>query len=150
MSSARADLVSYWEFDGNALDTAPGGVNDGTLFGPTFSGDVPAAIGGGSSLSLVGPGSYVGIPANASLNSSAFTLSYWLKDPGQLDGGGVSTSAGHNRITSRGSDSFETSVSNAATASLPDSSRLKFYAGGWVTTTGTTKPAGWTHVAYVA
>lgn len=149
-TSARGDLVSYWNFNNDVLDGAPGGVNNGALFGPTFSVDVPAAVGSGASLSLSGPGSYVGIPANANLNSPTFTLSYWLKDPGQLDGAGVSTSAGHNRITSRGSDSFETGVSNAATATLPDSSRLKFFASGWETTPATTNPSAWTHVAYVA
>lgn len=147
---ARADLVSYWTFDGDTVDHE--GANNGTLFGPSFSGDVPPVIGGGNSLQFGGPESYLSVAADASLNSSTFTLSYWIKDPGQLDGVGVSTSAGHNRVFSRGGDTFEIGVSNSPAASLPDTSRLKFYSPGtgWVTTSASTDPSQWMHVAYVS
>src|SRR5690349_19256188 len=53
---------------------------------------------------------------------------------------------------SRGGDSFEIGVSNSPSAGLPDSSRLKFYApgAGWVTTSTSTNPAQWMHIAYVS
>ncbi len=145
-------LVAYWDFDDNVADhSATTPANNGVAFGSVaYSSDVPGAVGSGKALSITGPNSYVGVAASASLNSSVFTLSYWLKDPGQLSGTGVSSSAGHNRITSRGSDSFETSVSNAPGATLPANSNLKFYASGWTQTSATTSPSQWMHVAYVS
>jgi hypothetical protein len=149
-ATASADLVSYWNFDGDTLDQH--GLNHGTAIGTSYNGDVSPAVGFGSSLQLTGPGSHVNVLADPSLNSSVFTLSYWIKDPGQLDGVGVSTSSGHNRIFSRGSDSFELGVSNAPGGSPADTSRIKFYSPstGWVTTSATTDPAQWMHVAYVS
>jgi hypothetical protein len=149
-ATASADLVSYWTFDGDTQDQL--GVNHGIGVGAGFSGDVTPAVGFGNSLQLTGPGSHVNVPANPSLDSSVFTLSYWIKDPGQLDGGGISASAGHNRVFSRGSDSFEIGVSNSPAAALADTSRLKFYSPstGWVTTGTSTDPSQWMHVAYVS
>jgi hypothetical protein len=146
---APSSLVGYWDFNDNAEDHGATGANDGTLVGGTYSTNVPAAIGSGKSLSLTGGTSYVSIPANASLNSNVFTLAYWIRDPGQTTGTGNSGSGniGHNRITSRTSDTFETAVSNNA-AGLGNSS-IKYYASGWVETAYTTTPQ-WTHMAYVS
>jgi hypothetical protein len=47
----RADLVGYWNFDGNVLDQSGTG-NDGELFDATYVDEVPPAIGSGQSLNF--------------------------------------------------------------------------------------------------
>ncbi|RIK81824.1 MAG: hypothetical protein DCC68_07760 [Planctomycetota bacterium] len=145
-----ASLVAYWNFDDNVDDHSATGVNDGTIVGATYDTSVPAAIGSGKSMSFSGGASRVAIAPHASLNSSVFTLAYWIKDPGQTTGTGNSGSGniGHNRITSRANDSFETAVSNNAAAG--GNSSIKFHSNGWTETTFTTTPNQWIHMAYVA
>jgi hypothetical protein len=92
----------------------------------------------------------VEIPANAALNSSKFTLAYWMQDPGQTTGVGSSVGhTGHNRLTSRGTNSFETAVSNTAAAGGNSSAKF-FSQGAWTETTHSTTPGAWTHMAYVS
>lgn len=132
---AQAALVGYWPFDGNAQD-ASGTGNHGALNGNAgFSGSVPAAIGSGQSLSVDGTGDFVNVPANASLDSSTFTLSYWVNQNGAVQDGGF------ERVTSRGGDTFETAVSNTG--------QLSYYNGAWNGTGQNVPGSGWTHVAWV-
>ncbi len=136
LSFAEGQLQGYWPFDGDVLD-ASGTGNDGTLFGASFDANVPGQLGSGQSLNFNGGSDRVSVAASPTLNSPAFTLSYWVQDPGQIQN--------FNRITSRGGDSFETAVGDSG-------NRLfKFYPGpGWTNTTGTSTPGDWNHVAWVA
>jgi hypothetical protein len=149
-TTAPASLVGYWTFDDTVNDQSASGVNDGTIVGATYDTSVPATIGSGKSMSFSGLGSRVAVAPHVSLNSSAFTLSYWLKDPGQTNGAGSSGSGlGHNRITSRGGDSFDTAVSN--TPSTGGTSTVKFtVAASWTETSFSTTPNQWVHLAYVS
>jgi hypothetical protein len=149
-TTAPASLVGYWTFDDTVEDRSASGINDGTIVGAAYDTSVPAAIGSGKSMSFSGLGSRVAIAPHVSLNSSAFTLSYWLKDPGQTNGTGTSGSGiGHNRITSRGSDSFDTAVNN--TPATGGNSTIKFtVAAAWTETSFSTTPNQWIHMAYVS
>lgn len=132
-SGARADLVGYWNFDDNVADWSGMGNNGVLQSGAGYSGDFPAQIGGGKSLGITSNGGGVVISSPTGLNSSDFTLSYWIKDPGQT--------ASHNRITARAGYSFETAVGDSA------GRQLRYYPA-WTDTGGFSTP-GWTHVAYV-
>ncbi len=80
--SASADLVGSWNYDEGSGPTAgdsSGNGNNGTLLaGTSFSVDVPAAIGSGTSLNF--NGSRVQVPNNVTLNaSSAVSIATWVK-----------------------------------------------------------------------
>ena len=67
---------------------------------------MPGAIGFGKSGDFDNT-AYVTIAADASLNSTVFTLAFWVNQDG------VSQGAGRDRLTSRDGYDFETSVSDA-------------------------------------
>ncbi len=134
-SSGKAALVGYWQLDGNAADVSGLGNNGSVQNGAGFSANVAPQIGSGLSLSTDGNDDRVSIPANPSLNSSAFTLSYWVNQDGNNQSGLF------ERVTSRGGDTFETAVGSDG--------RLRYFNGAW-NDTGVTIPSnGWTHVAWV-
>jgi hypothetical protein len=133
---AQAGLVGYWDFDGNVADQSPEG-NHGTLTGATYDAQVPSAIGGGQSLRFDGDGDYVTVGADSSLNSNVFTLAFFVNQDGAVQSGN------YERLTSRGSDTFETAL-NAG-------SRISYYpAPGWTTATYGVPRDGWKHVAFVS
>lgn len=68
--------AAYYPFDGNAQDGA-GGHHGALRGGPTFSSDVPAEIGAGSSLFFDGADDFVSAALDAS--ESPYTLSLWFK-----------------------------------------------------------------------
>ncbi len=143
-------LVGYWTFD-DELEDLSIYENDGILVGGSFNPDVPAAIGGGKSMSFAAGNGGVSVPADASLNLTTFTLSYWMKNPGQTTGSGISNGGtGHNRITSRGGDSFESTVNN--TPATGGANRMKYYTSttpGWRDTTHLMTLNTWVHMAWV-
>ena len=142
-------LVGYWNFDGSTVDSSRY-ANNGILLGGSYSSDVPEAIGAGRALELQAGETGVRIPASSTLNSNVFTLAYWIHDPGQVTGtGSTGGETGHNRVTSRSGDTFETAVNNRTGAG--GSSRAKFYgpAIGWTNTPYMVQNGTWTHLAYV-
>jgi len=77
-ASGQADLVGYWNFEGNANDSSAAGLN-GTLFGDAgYSATVPTQIGAGSSLSLDGSGDYMQVDVTAGSVSGSYTVSSWV------------------------------------------------------------------------
>jgi hypothetical protein len=136
VAPVEASLVAYWPLDGNGADLSGNG-HTGTPTNVTFSGNVPAALGGGQSATLNGS-AWVQIPADPGLNSSTFTLAFWINQDGQTQGPGS-----FPRTTSRGGDTLETALRNSP------SGQLSFYPG-WPTVNYTLQPSGWQHVLYVA
>ena len=76
-------LVGLWRFEGNAEDSS-GLENHGDFVdGASLSNDVPAALGGGESLSLTGGGQHVLVPDAPSLTlESEITIAAWVKPAG--------------------------------------------------------------------
>ena len=99
-ATVQADLVGWWAFDEDVEDQSEK-ENHGLLDFPIFEDDVPDAIGDGMSLSFDGNVG-VEIAADPSLDSDAFTLSMFVLNRGQA--------AQFSRLTSRQSDTFETSL----------------------------------------
>lgn len=136
---ARADLVGYWNFDDNVNDQS-GFNNHGTLNGAVYSTNVPAAINAGKSLDFAGGSDHVAVAANASLNSSTFSLSMFLNDEGQV--------SGINRLFSRGGDSFEYGINRAL---APNNGQLAYFPGGAWRLSSTVPPMNaWMHTALVS
>jgi len=70
---ASQNLVSYWDFDGNAEDKI--GENDGTGFGVTFIDDLKR----GEVVKLDGDDDYVKFPQSSSLNIEGdISISFWV------------------------------------------------------------------------
>lgn len=80
------DLLGYWKFDdaGNpGRDYSPRG-NSGNVGGAIPSGDVPAQVGQGGSLSFDGANDYVQVPGiNGSMNR--FSVGWWMKPAGHAN-----------------------------------------------------------------
>ena len=130
------DLVGWWAFDDNLVDSSPEG-NDGTeLDTAVYENDVPDAIGVGKSLRFNGDSDGVGVDPADSLDSEEFTLAYFINP----DGAGQS--GGFERLTSRGGDSFETAIGGSDELSY-------FNPGvGWNGTSVSVENSEWTHVAW--
>jgi hypothetical protein len=136
-TSAQGALVAHWHLDGGAGD-ATGNGHDGTLTNVAFTPSVAAALGTGQAGDFNG-NAWVHIPADPALNSSAFTLSFWINQNGATQNGA------HERTTSRQSDTFETSVNGSGT--------LDYYPApgpNWQSTGYPIQPTGWQHLAYVS
>lgn len=135
--SIPGGLVGYWNFDGNVVDQSGAG-NHGTLVGASYSNDTPGG-GGGQSMAFDNATEHVLVAADASLNSSAFTISMFIKDRGQT--------SGINRITSREGDTAETGIDkHFGTNSLAYNSP----ASGWKTSGVVPAINTWQHIAFVA
>lgn len=135
-SNANADLVGWWSFDGDLNDSSDGG-NDGSgLDAETFDDNVPDAIGGGMSLRMNGERDGVLVEPNDNLESEEFTLAYFINPDGAAQSGGF------ERLTSRGSDSFETALSG--------SDELSYFnpSVAWNQTGIFVENEEWTHVAW--
>ncbi len=83
------DLIGYWNFDNNTNDLS-GHENHGTISGGvTFDGDVPAALGSGTSANFDGfPDTHVEITHNSMMpvtSHTDFTISMWVKADGTFD-----------------------------------------------------------------
>jgi hypothetical protein len=133
--SIPSGLVAYWNFDGNVADQSGTG-NHGSLQGASYSNDTP--IVGGQSLDFNANAEHVLVSADSSLNSSTFTIAFYMKDRGQ--GGNV------NRLISHQSDRFELGIdkvfgSNGLAYNSP--------ATGWNTSSAVPALNTWQHVAYV-
>ena len=80
---AELQLMGYWDFEGDTGDRSGNG-RDGTLTGPTFSTDTPAALGTGSSLAFDGVDDFVDLSAHvgdfAALDGG--TISAWIRTAG--------------------------------------------------------------------
>jgi len=71
--------VSYWTFDGNALDSGTAG-NHGTLNGGAgYSSVVPAQIGTGQSLDLNGSSQWMSVAPPTGTVSGSYTVSAWAR-----------------------------------------------------------------------
>ncbi len=137
-SPSRADLVGYWNFDGNVLDHSGSG-NDGDLVGGSYVNDVPPVLGAGQALSFEDMLEHVFIAADPSLDSNVFTLSMFINDRGQF--------SGINRFTSRESDTLETGIDQVF-----GSQSISYYSPltGWQTTTEIPELDTWHHVAFTS
>jgi len=136
-TAAHAELVGWWTFDGH-LDDASDFENHATAPAPVFEDDVPEVQAGGQSLRFNGS-SGVEIAASESLDSIAFTYSFWVLDRGQR--------LPFSRITSRGSDSFEISVGTGAAG---DELKYFSHAVGWTSTFHPVPKSTWQHIAVVS
>jgi hypothetical protein len=91
-TTSRADLVGHWTFDGT-LNDATANANNGSFAGaplPTYSGDTPAALGGGQSLLFGGATGHVLVPDSNSLDmDSAVTIAAWVKPNGNVAWDGI-------------------------------------------------------------
>jgi prepilin-type N-terminal cleavage/methylation domain-containing protein len=87
-----ADLVGWWNFDGNVNDYSGIG-NNGTVFGATYVDDAPT--GKGKSLKFNGSSNYVEIPHHSTqLLVNGGTISAWIKPVGGTTGRVVDKSDG--------------------------------------------------------
>lgn len=133
-----AELVGYWNFDGNVFDHS-GQENHGDLVDGSYENDVPSVLGAGQSLSFEDPLAHVFVDANDTLDSNVFTLSLFFNDRGQING--------INRLTSRESDTFETGIDQVfGTGSLAYYSPV---AGIWTATNWVPEIDVWHHAAFV-
>ncbi len=140
----RAELVGYWNFDGN-VDDHSGLDNHGELFDAVYVDDVPAAIGSGQSLSFEADSDYVFVEnANGDLDSEEFTLAMFIYDRGQV--------GAMERLTSREGDTFETAIN--VHPPFNGMGEYAFYSpvdgAGWQWGEEIPPLEEWQHVAYVA
>jgi len=138
MGAAEAELVGYWPFDATVADASGNGRDGTNLLNVSYAPATPFLYGSGQSLAL-GGSTRVDIPASPALNSQAFTLAYWFNQAGAVQNGP------YERVTSRGSDTFETALS-------PDGD-LRYYSRGgpgWQDSGHDLPRAGWQHVAFVS
>ena len=134
--SVNADLVGWWAFDGDLVDSSPEG-NDGVeLDTAVFEGLSPGAIGSGKSIRFNGTSDGVQIEPSDSLDAEEFTLAYFINPDGATQNGPF------ERLTSRGGDSFETALSG--------SDELSYFSpsASWNTTGIFVENGEWTHVAW--
>ena len=146
LGPAKADLAAWWPMDGNYADPF-NAANDGTGF-PTlsFENDVADGLTGQSLRFTAGDTENVAIVGNPSLDSTLFTLGYFIN----LDGA-VQNNVGLERLTSRGGgDSFETAVGDAAVIGGVGGTQLSYHIGGigWRATGVLIPASGWVHVAW--
>jgi hypothetical protein len=137
-----ADLVAYWDFDGNVLDQSGNG-NDGELFDAVYVDSVPAVIGSGQSLNFEFDTDHVYIEADDSLDSQTFTISMFVYDRGQV--------GALERLTSREADAFETAIN--VHPPFDGTGEYAYYSldvGGWQWGEEVAALEEWQHVAYVA
>jgi large repetitive protein len=149
---AQADLVGLWRFDGGTGDSSSHG-NHGTLQnGAAFSGDVPAALAGGQSLSLAGGNQHVLVPDSDSLDvSSALTIAAWVKTVGNVGWDGVLAKSPSDGSMANHAGNYELRIENGTRG-------LNFlYQRGGVDDTDVGRLSGavvgegvWTHVAVTA
>ena len=139
----QADLVGYWNFDGN-VDDQSGLDNHGELFDAVYSDNVPDAIGNGQSLEFSFDTDHVFIAnENGDLDSEEFTLSMFIHDRGQV--------GAMERLTSRQADTFETALN--VHGPFGGQGEYSYYArvgGGWQWTDEIAAIDEWQHVAFVA
>ena len=149
VQSVHADLVGYWNFDGNVVDQSGPG-NDGELVDATYSDNVPAVIGTGQSVEFSFDADHVFIAADESLDSEEFTLSMFVYDRGQV--------GALERLTSREGDTFETALN--VHPPFNGEGEIAYYSpsAGWQWASDqfgaddfvTLDQESWQHVAYVA
>ena len=139
----RAELVGYWNFDGN-VDDQSGSGNDGELFDATYSNSVPPAIGRGQSLDFELDTDHVFIEnPDADLDSEEFTLMMFIYDRGQV--------GAMERLTSREGDTFETALNvHGPFGGVGEYSYYSGAGGGWQWGEEVPPSEEWQHVAYVA
>ncbi len=78
-TTAQADLVAYYDFDGEVEDGSGEGNHPVTVFGGTFLGDVPSQIGSGTSFSMDGGLSGFDVADSSSLDiTGSITISAWV------------------------------------------------------------------------
>ena len=140
-------LAVHLTFDGIADDVS-GNENHGEAIGdPSFDDNVPEVLGGGESLRLPdGDVDGVGLEPSDQLNSSPFTLAYFINSDGSAQG-----NAGLERLTSRAGDGFETAIGDANAVGGTSSETgltLSYYQGTWNVTDVEIADNGWTHVAW--
>ena len=77
------DLVGYWNFDNENVNDLSKKANHGNVDGHVrYSSLIPAAIGGGKSLNLVGSDNSVRIAHSKSISDiDAMTIAFWIKSP---------------------------------------------------------------------
>ncbi|MFP6882363.1 MAG: LamG-like jellyroll fold domain-containing protein [Roseibacillus sp.] len=151
ISFPAVQLVGLWRFEGNADDSS-GLENHGNFVdGASLSNDVPGALGGGESLSLIGGSQHVLVPDAPSLTiNSGITIAAWVKPAdtswgaiiakSPSDGGGLNHAGNYElRLQNNTSQTmqwlYETGPALNSTVTLSDGS-------------GTGPAIGeWTHVA---
>ena len=132
---AKADLVGYWSFDDTVADQSGNGRDGTNLLNVAYSPDTPSVLDSSKSL-VLGGATRVDIPADPALNSQPFTLAYWFNQ------NGIAQNGTYERVTSRGSDTFETAVSSDGS--------LRYYPSptGWQDTGVDLSASGWQHVVF--
>lgn len=139
----QAELVGYWNFDGN-VDDLSGLENHGELIDAVYSDNVPDAIGFGQSLDFSFDTDHVFIAnENGDLDSEEFTLSMFIQDRGQF--------GAMERLTSREGDTFETALN--VYGPFGGQGEYAYYAragGGWQWADEIAAIDEWQHVAFVA
>jgi len=139
---SKADLVGYWNFDGN-VDDHSGTGNDGELIDASYDDNVPLQIGSGQSISFEEDFEHVYIEGDDSLDSEEFTLAMFIYDRGQV--------GAFERLTSRESDTFETAINvHPPFGGLGEYSYYSGSGGGWQWGDEIPPLDEWQHVTYVA
>ncbi len=81
-STAQAELVGYWSFNGNANDSSSYG-NNGTASNVAYTSDVPSYIAGTQSAYFNGSSSDVGVPVGSTSSplycNENITIAFWMK-----------------------------------------------------------------------
>jgi hypothetical protein len=147
----QAGLVAYYPLDGDFLD-ASGNNNHGTLVGgASYDGSVPAAIGGGQSVSFDGlAGTYGNIQNAAATGGLAlttlpsFTVAMWVNGGPGLD----------DRIFSEGMTTNNNPLFNVGTHNTGADGTVDIYirngaAFGHAHSPGTAFDSTWHHVAFL-
>ena len=143
--SAQADLVGWWSFDEGIRDRS-GHFQDAAYVGGDkviYSGEVPAAVGGGESIDLQGDEVVVVAHAPALLFDQAFSVSYWVR--GSAEGLG-----GKTMVKAAGAGETVWEVQDADGSG--ERSRMTTRPDGGSFTFGPEYDAsdgGWHHVAYI-
>ena len=82
LNGNETELVGYWNFNEGTGTTAydvTSNSNDGTIYGATWSDDVPPTSGGNNALNFDGDGDYVNMGSSEILSLNDFTISMWFK-----------------------------------------------------------------------
>ncbi len=142
VSPSSAELVGYWNFDGN-VDDQSGMGNDGELIDASYDNSFPPQIGSGQSISFENDADHVFVEADDSLDSEIFTLAMFIYDRGQV--------GALERLTSREGDTFETAIN--VHPPFNGQGEYAYYSGaggGWQWSDEVPPIEEWQHVTYVA
>lgn len=112
-TSAHADLVGYWRFDGNSNDSSGKGNHGSLMNGASLGNDIPSVFASGQSLQLGGGTQHVLVPHNTSLDiTSAMTISAWVKPVGNVAWDGILAKSPSDGSVSNHAGNYELRIEN--------------------------------------